>query len=867
MFNKKINFKLSNIKGKFFALVVFVSFLAIVFKLYDLQIVKVDMYRSDADIKSEKTIRLTGKRGSIMDADSVVLALSETTFNVTFQRSMKENRPLDYMHFTKSLLDTIRIIEKYGSSLSVNPIFERNQTTGEIVFNFGKGISENARNLREKRWRENHYMSAKSSKYDTAEKCFDALKKTYHLVKNDEIYNSPKFSSYQNVLDEINNLDEEMQLKILAVYTEMQMNLYNSLPITIAKDVPFTAVSEIMGRKMILNGIDISNGEKRIYPKGNLASQIIGYVGPISESDKYADNYKPLGYALNDTIGKDGIERSMENWLTPYISSRQGNRVMERDYLGRLTRQKSAQQPQDGNNIKLTIKYSFQKAAEQAIANNIAHTRKKQLEKIVDQNWLEKNREKLEKRDFDKYPLRLAETGSMVVLDVKTGNVLAMAQYPTFDLNAMSAGGKEATSYILDERKILQNHAIQSRYEPGSIFKMVTALAALTNGELSVDEKISDEGYYRKFTNNDKDAPVCWIAKNQRSKHANLTIIEGIKNSCNYFFYELSGRLYGDFDGTNRLYKYASRMGLTSKTGIQLPGELRSIVGNQASLYDPSSSLSKQETATPLLVAASMKRHLKNIGTSYGVNYPEQKLDQCITRLMQMAIDYPSGLWADNMRPILAEELNMTKEMVWSQVVIGDLWTYLNDIKWGGSMEVQMGIGQSITVLTPAAVSRYLASLANGGIVYNLNIVDSVVAPNGEILSKFEPNEFGRIEDAKPYFPYIREGMKGVVDPDRAGTASKRFKNWKYKNDIWAKTGTSQITIGGVKLDVENNSWFIALAPFNTPAEIAVVISIPNGLAGGESAEAAKEFIAWYMNNRAKESQDVPLVPGNELMP
>lgn len=846
-----------------FKMVVILCFALLVYGLYNLQIVKHDQYKNQADIKTEKKIRLTGKRGTITDADSVVLAMSEPTFNVTFQRTLKQNSSREYIKFTKSILDTIHIIEKYGAQISVEPVFERDEQSGSWVFNFGKGISENAKKLREDRWRANHYMPV-SIKYATAEDCLNALKKIYHLIESDEVKKANPL--LLETLHEINHLDEATQLKILAVYSEMQMNLYNSLPVVIAKDIPFTAVSEITGRKMVLTGIDIANGEKRIYPKGNVASQVIGYVGPISESDDFKNNYSNLGYAFSDTIGKDGIERSMENWLSPYVSKRQGYRIMERDNLGRLTRQIAANEPQDGDNVKLTIKYSFQKVAEQAIARNVAHTRAVQEQKIVDQGWLERNREKLERRDFDKYPLKLAETGSMIVLDVKTGAVLAMAQYPTFDLNAMTKAGKEAISYIQDERKILQNHCIQARYEPGSIFKMVTALAALSNGELTVDETISDEGYYRRFTNKDEDAPVCWITKTQRFKHANQTIVEGIKNSCNYFFYEIAGRLYGD-SGTNRLYKYASKMGLTSKTGIQLPGEARSIVGNQASLYDPNEPLSHQETATPILVAASMKRHLKNIGTSYGIVYAEDQLDKCINEIMKMGMQYSSGQWADRMRPILMNELNMTREMAWSQVVIGDLWTYLNDIKWGGSMEVQMGIGQSITLLTPAAVARYLASIGNGGTVFNLNIVDSIISPSGEVVNQFEPNVFGTLDESKPYLPYIREGMKGVVDPDRGGTANKKFKKWKYKDEIWAKTGTSQITVGGIKLDVENNSWFIALAPFNTQAEIAVITSIPNGLAGGESTLAARDFIGWYMDNRAKHTVDVPVVPGNELMP
>lgn len=125
------------------------------------------------------------------------------------------------------------------------------------------------------------------------------------------------------------------------------------------------------------------------------------------------------------------------------------------------------------------------------------------------------------------------------------------------------------------------------------------------------------------------------------------------------------------------------------------------------------------------------------------------------------------------MRPILMAELNMTRDMVWKQATVGDIWIYLNDIKWGGSQEIQFAIGQSITLLTPVAVSRYVASLANGGVVDNLSIVDSITSPDGDILNQYQQSVLAnRLEDAYLYLPYIKEGMKGVVDD--GGTAKAR---------------------------------------------------------------------------------------------
>ena len=825
-----------------FAILVVLMFISLIGGLYNLQVIKADQYQSSADVNRVKNIRLTGTRGMITDANSVVLAMSEQMYNVTFYRSNGQNTKNQYKKLTSSILETIGIIEENGGKLSVELPIQRDVISGEWVFNFGE-VSQRALEIRESQWRSNHYLSV--SKYPTAADCFERLMKLYSLGELDA--------------------DEQSCLKAMAVHSEMNMNIFLSLPVLISKDVSFTTVSEVIGRSMVLEGMDIEVSEKRIYPRNSMASQVIGYVGSISDSDNYQRDLQPLGYAMNDVIGKDGIEKSMENWLTANITSRQGYRVMEKDSSGKITREITRQAPENGNNVKLTLIAPYQQIAEQAIAANVASTRAIQEKKMFSDNWRENNRIKLEQRDFEEYPLKLAETGTMLVLEVKTGKVLAMAQYPTYDINAMVAGGKSAADILLDPRNIMNNYNIQSRSEPGSIFKMVPAMAALTSGVLDVTATISDNGAFDKYTKNKEEAPTCWISPNQRYKHANLTIVGGIKNSCNYFFYEISSRLYGE-TGSNLLYKYAAQMGLTTKTGIQLPGEVRSIVGSQTSMYDTTVSIGEQETYVPMLVAASIKKHLKAVGSSYGIEYDDVRLDTAIKQLMDMAINTASGGWADAMRPILMAELNMTRDMVWKQATIGDIWVYLNDIKWGGSQEIQMGIGQSITVLTPAAVSRYVASLANGGVVNNLSIVDSITSPDGDILNQYQQSVHGRLPDAYLYLPYIKEGMKGVVDD--GGTAAARFKGWKHLDEIWAKTGSSQVTIGGIKLDLENNGWFVLLTPFSTDAEIAIITQIPNGLSGAESTVAAKTFVDWWMTNRHQSIDEIaPPVGGNELMP
>ena len=801
---------------------------------------------------------LRGKRGNITDADSVILAEDQLVYNVTFYKDASESSNADYLSYTQSIVSTLDIIERNGGQLAFDYVIERNPETGEWQFNFGSGVSDSVLQTRENQWRSNNYV-ASLTRFPDAASCMEQLKKRYHIVNSQEEKDARILAEgdngYRYVDDYI--LDEATMLKVMAVYSEMQMNVFNSQPIPIAEDVTYETVIEVETRSMTLPGMEISVGTKRVYPKQTLASQIIGYTSKIPSQSMWT-TLKAKGYSYNDTIGRDGVESSMEDWLTQNSSLRQGSRVVERDQWSKVVRELSYTEPQDGNNVKLTLKASFQQQAERAIAANVSNVRDEQESLMVDDEWLESNKAEIANRNWEMYPMALAEHGCLIVLDMED-RVLALANYPTYDLNALVAGGKDAIAILSDERNLLLNYGIHARGTPGSIFKMVTGFGALSEGELKPTERISDGGYYTKYNNDLTTAPKCWISANYLWKHQNQTIVDGLSHSCNYFFYELGSRL-----GEERLYRYASLFGLTSRTGIDLPGEVRSVVGSQNTLYDPTKAMNEasQDTSLPIIVFNSIKKHLRNCGASRNIEYDDERLSVCAKRLMDMAVNYNESEWLDNMRTILMEELNMTKEMVYLQSVIGDTYNYMNDIKWGGGQTILTGIGQSVTVLTPIAVARYVAAVANGGYVYNVSLVDSIISPEGEILSQREPQLVNQLEDPNNYMDLIRQGMQGVVD--ESGTASKYFKRWKYDaaTVLAAKTGTAQTT----SIDLENNAWFVAFAPYDNP-EIAVVSFIPNGYSGGEASMAARDFITWYLDQETLRTVDYDLPVGNSLAP
>nr|HPJ03429.1 penicillin-binding transpeptidase domain-containing protein [Candidatus Limiplasma sp.] len=534
--------------------IVVLMFIYLIVGIANLQLKSSYEYQETAATKRTTKITLRGSRGMITDADAVILAKDEKIYNVTFYRDASQNSKDDYIAFTRAISDAIDIIEANGGELNVEFVIRRKQAAmdedyvdpnpsiavGDWEFYFGSGVSEAVLQTRETQWRNNNYFTI--TRVPTAADAIEKLKERYQIPED---------------------MDEEKMLKVMAVYSEMQMNLFLSQPVVIAEDVSDKTVNEIETRSMNMPGMEIAVGTKRVYPRSTLAAQVIGYIGAIPSVSKW-EELKTKGYKYSDTIGLDGIEASMEDWLTQNNDARQGYRLVERDNVGKITRELSYVEPQDGNNVKLTINAAYQQQAERALAYNVAETRKSQEDKLIDNTWLEANRTDIESRNWEKYPLSLADRAAMMVIDMD-GKVLAMVNYPTYDLNALIAAGDESVEILTDTRNVLMNYNIHARATPGSIFKMVASLGSLMEGELLPDETISDGGLFMLYTKDPNTAPKCWIPASQRYKHQYQTIVQGISNSCNFFFYTLGSRL-----GEDRLYQYASEFGLTSRTGVDL---------------------------------------------------------------------------------------------------------------------------------------------------------------------------------------------------------------------------------------------------------------------------------------------------------
>ena len=829
------------------AVIVALMFIVLAARLFQLQVIDYDENRAAADAKKTKTITSKGSRGTIMDVNSLTLAYDKQVYNVQFYRDPnyvpsvtdENGRALSQSQvYTNSIINVIDIVERNGGKMDTSFSLVRDEMTGLWIFSWNNNdYTQAQQNARERMWRSNFYVQNVEQ-----QQLFSSLCRRYRVP---------------------DELSDDRKIQVLGVWETMQNNAFLSQPITIASNVSWETVIEIEAKALTLEGITVAVSTQRVYPNGTLAAHVIGYIGKIQNYDTYYASYRDKGYALSDLIGLDGIEKTMEDWLSACTSQRVGKRVVEIDRYGAVSRTLSTSEATDGNNIKLTIDSNLQRIAESALQENVDYIRDAQEVLLNSDTWLDTNKTVLQgtTRDFDSQPIELAEKGAVVVIDME-GRVLSLASYPPYDPNAFIVGGETAANILLDSRNPLVNYAIGSRDTPGSIFKLVTATAGLISGELTTTELISDEGYFDKY---DKSAPPkCWINIRQLSRHANQTVVEGLTHSCNYFFYTVGSRLYENTD--DQLYKTAALYGLTTKTGIDLPGELQGYVGSQTTLYDKNKAISAAEQATwrPFLVFNNIKRILIDVGEDYGMTFEEAKLDKCCKRLMDMAVDYNQSDWLPNIRTILMEELDMPRELVYLQIVAGDTYLKLNEIKWGGSEAIMCAVGQSITTVTPVALARYVAAVANGGYVYDLRLVDSIISPDGEVLSKSQPILASQIEDENldEYYAKIREGMYGVTEAE--GTATRFFNGQTARGmplgeQIGAKTGTAEKT----DIDLENNAWMVAFAPYENP-EIAICVYIPHGYSGAYCSITVREICKYYLEHRALGGDDY-LPPSNWL--
>ena len=476
--------------------------------LYQAQIVDGADYRSNSTVRNVVPEQVNSVRGEILDRYGRVLVTNEVSYNVTLDYAAMGSARNDIL---AQLLDVCREEGvEWTSDLPISDSAPWTFTT-DTPFSFQQENSEGEMETRStflgslarKRKR-----PADDKPVPSAAELLAAMCRTFGLIEEGE---------------EPSLRDRELAGVLYELY--LRLHEVDNTAYLFAQGVDMTFISKVKERA--LAGVRIETATTRKYETG-YAAHVLGFTGKIDRGAEW-DHYKELGYPMNATVGKEGVELAFEEQLHGVS----GSRLIEKDDAGNTISQEWRKEPEPGNNVVLTLDMALQATTEDLLAQYAA-------------------------RQEDPQGMAAA------VVDM-SGGVLALASYPTYDLSTFRENYNELRD---DESKPLNNRATRGLYAPGSTFKPLTAIAALSSGTIEPWDKVECTAYYRFYPD---VSPACWIAP---GRHGWENVTQAIKDSCNIFFYDVGRRT-----GIATIRAYAQKFGLGEYTGIEIPEEKGRVAG------------------------------------------------------------------------------------------------------------------------------------------------------------------------------------------------------------------------------------------------------------------------------------------------
>ncbi len=584
--------------------------------------------------------------------------------------------------------------------------------------------------------------------------------------------------------------------------------------VTIAEDVELQVAMRILEERVTLPGVNIVPIGVREYPTGALTSQVVGYMGPIGPDE--AERLRELGYnPAYDRIGYAGVEFFLESIL----SGERGRELREVDVAGEVVNIIEQLPPVPGQNVRLTLDTQLQQAAQTALEN-----------RIIFINTTEGR-------------IR-TESGVVIALNPQTGEVLAMVSWPTYD-NSRFARNIDYQYYLEvfnNPRTPLVNHAISSLYAPGSVWKVLSALAVLEEDVIRPETALFDGGNLvlpNRYAPNDIAAAqnfVCW----KDDGHGSINMIGAIAQSCDVYFYQIGG---GNPDlspqvlkpgglGITDLFRYATAFGIGTELGVELPGELagrmpdanwkRRIYGENWSTGDTYNAAFGQGyvTTTPLQLIASVAA-IANGGTLYQPTVVHSVLDAEGNVIQPFEPHVLRHLNIDNLGPneplnlLLLEDMIMKGETSLACTCEPDSSTYnpqrCNPETYRNTVNIS---GDRFSPV----LREYTVHIP-----YNYQFNGSVCQP-----LRFDPDYLPPFASTEN-FQVVQQGMRAAVLDGTAKPANLPYVT------VAGKTGTAEYCDDVARplgLCVPGNwpahAWFTAHAPFDNP-EIVIIGFVYNG--------------------------------------
>ena len=478
---------LEKLRAFFFIIVVLAAMALCAVDLMKIQIVDGESYLNKAKSTSIAKQDISAPRGEIVDASGDEVVSNKVGYNVIIEKAFF---PSDKQEMNRIILSIAKILKEDNVEwIDTLPI------TMSKPYAFLDDRDSDIAKLRK---------NISVQPYATADDCILAMIDQYEI--------SADYTS-------------EEQRIIAGIRYEMYIRSFSlSNRYTLAEDIPMDTVVRLKEYSYNLDGMDIVEEAIRVYKSGDIAPHIIGTVGSIN-ADEY-EQLKEKGYALNDVLGKSGIEKAMESELR----GTSGTRAIEL-LNGTVVSDTVAEEAIPGNTIKLTFDLDYQDKVQQILENHIY--------------WL-RNQTSSNAKGMT------GNAGAIVVTDVKTGAILAAATSPTYDINDYL---ENYSAVANGENSPLINRATSGLYRPGSTFKTVTATAALNEGVITPTDVVNCQKYYTYW---EGWSPEC------TGFHGRLNVVGALRESCNIFFYEV-GRIMG----IDKITEYASLYGLGEEMGLE----------------------------------------------------------------------------------------------------------------------------------------------------------------------------------------------------------------------------------------------------------------------------------------------------------
>ncbi len=894
---KLFNSRYQQIVGVIIALMVILGI-----RLFVVTVLQNDRWTAEASDQNTKTITTSAPRGNIYDRNGEALAVSRQVFTANFNASSLTTEEIN-----NSSLELINTLIKNDDEYTDNfPI--KITSSGSFYYTYKQQI---------RKWLSNQGFDENL----TAEEAFTRLRNKYNIDENLDRYEAMEVLQSQYNLDPpisvktmVYTYDQELETflgkfgftekeieegvsakecfqtlrenyeidktlsdkearKIFIVRNEIATNGFTRyISIKIATDICDETIAYL--EEANIPGVEVSSETERYYPNGDTACHILGYMGAISESEAeyYVDE---KGYTSSDLVGKDGIEAALEEELhgTP------GTKKIRVNSSGEYVETISETEAEKGSDVYLTIDLDLQKTAESALEEAINDSENSQ-------------------------------SGAVVAFDVETGDVLALASFPTYNPNIFANGiSTKAWESVQAENPRdplspapLYNNATRLAVAPGSTFKPITALAALESG-LDPNLYINDRGVIeygdRQF--------ACSAWNSYGGTHGSENMEWGIGNSCNYYFYCIAtgqnwgtGASLGYDISVNDLLKTAKEFGLGEETGIEI-GESTGI--------RPSAEYKLQS------YEASVRNYIYSNAHDF---FPEEVADD-FDRLKENM--YTISGWTkdnpdyDELIDLIRENTDVKESQV-ETVAARVKYDYFIQAQWTTGDQFNISIGQGDNAYTPLQMASYVATLGNNGVKNQVSLVSGIegkgttvkedavdlnlkdgtmeevikgmrrVCTSGtlagvfgnfpiEVAGKTGTAENQGIKQPEDEVSYVRSHLSSFnssagtsvtwsevkktmeqmmeEEPERYSSEDETVDEALMKASDYEIT---QSMIDSYKDGYDYYSWTIALAPADDP-QIAVAVLLVEGGFSSNAAPVAKEIIADYLNVYDEEEVDI----------